>query len=93
VFDYPLLRNQKPHKAKVKMGIQRVATFESSFPFGLFGHHSYHRMRLSSLKKLLFLFDAYYLPTQITKQHDNRKNGKYEDLEFLAKNSLWLLHI
>ncbi len=28
VFDYPLLGNQKPHKAKVKMGIQRVATFE-----------------------------------------------------------------
>ncbi len=71
VFDYPLLGNQKPHKAKVKMGIQRVATFEWSFPFGSFGHHSYHRMWFSSLKKLLFLFHAYDLPTQITKQHDN----------------------
>jgi len=34
MFDCPLLRNQKPHKAKVKMGIQRIATFEWSFPFG-----------------------------------------------------------
>ncbi len=79
------IRESKATKAKVKMGIQRVAIFEWSFPFGSFGHHSYHRMQLSSLKKLFFLFHAYYLPTQITK-HANRRKWKLWGLGVFGQN-------